>query len=156
MQAEQQVASLTARLKRNPEDVDAYVGRANFLMALDQNQRAIADLEKVSKLPTTSLLLSFLLFCCQAIKLRPDDDRLHYSRGVAALQVEDSDTAITQFSRAIELKPAADLFFSRGMAYSDRNETNRFAAHAIFLPSTCQRLSCAAPPPSKPSGPSKT
>jgi tetratricopeptide (TPR) repeat protein len=64
----------------------------------------------------------------RALLIKPNDPDLLGMRGVALLSLGHAEHAIKDLSRALELRPTADTYINRAIAYRDAGEFNRSIA----------------------------
>lgn len=94
-------------IKLNPNNAEAYNGRAMAYFSLGNNEAALEDLN-------------------QAIELAPDEPRYYFNRGIAYDAMEQWNAAIADYDKAIELGPNdTDAYNGRGIAYAELGEDER-------------------------------
>ena len=104
---ESAIAGFDQAIAVNPNNANAYNGRAMAYSALGDNERAFADLT-------------------QAITLSPENARLYYNRGLAYEALEQPEAAISDYDEAIALEPNdTDFYNARGAAYAEMGEFER-------------------------------
>ena len=119
----QTLASLTATLQQNPQDIDAHIERGFLYLQLNQNLAAIDDYNAVIKIDPNHALAynnraiakthlrdnwGAYLDYTQAIKIRPNQPMTHNYRAVVRQRLGDCKGAIA------DLRIAAELFRQQG------------------------------------------
>jgi tetratricopeptide (TPR) repeat protein len=88
-------------IRINPKDADAFYGRGNAYLDLNQYDNAIKDYS-------------------EAIQLKPDNVDAYYNRGIAYRILKKYQLAIEDFNEFIRIRPDDAIgYYSRGMAYDD-------------------------------------
>ena len=133
---DKQIADMTARIKKNPRDVEAYNDRGIAYRKKGAFDKAIADYTKAVDLqPDYARAYKnrgnvyevkgefdrAIANHTKAIELNPDDAYAYNNRGTAYYQKGAFDEAIADYDKAIELNPDSAGFYSnRGTAYHQK------------------------------------
>lgn len=100
------VPDYDAAIKLNPNEQSYYKNRANALYQLNDFSRAITDYSRI-------------------ISMKPKDpSEFYFKRGDVYLAVREYDSAIADFTRAIDLKKEPRFFQRRSFAYTMKGQTD--------------------------------
>jgi len=125
----------TKALKLNPDNVDAYKGRAGIYLRNSEFAKALADFQKAERLesdcPATLYGIGTVCFRMNKLKeaanymdktidLAPDYAEAYHNRGVIYSTKKDYRRALADFDQTIKLKPEyGAAYFNRGLVWSN-------------------------------------
>jgi tetratricopeptide (TPR) repeat protein len=138
------IACHSAALLTDPDNLEAYVRRANAHARQGDFGFAVADYTKALELrPTDAALLRSRALAhahnkdfdkaiadyTEALRLEPRNAEAHANRGLAYAQRDEHDKAILDYTEAIGLNPRDEaLYYNRGNAHCHRGEYDRAVA----------------------------
>ena len=136
--ANHQLAALNAAIKRNPQDVTAYLYRGRLHFERGDEDQAIADLDEALRLNPDNAGVHYLrgilhgnfkryelvvFDMTEVLRIEPDNAQACYRRGLAYGELDELDRALDDLTKAIRLEPGnADAYRGRGDCHRFRGE----------------------------------
>ncbi len=156
------IAKFTKAIQKQPENVDAYLGRSHAYIRMNELDKALADCDTVIRLQPTNHFAFLnrgaiyglkedyprsLADTTQCLELQPEYQDALFNRACTFSRLGNTEEALVDFSKAILLSPSKiDNYIERGNLFFDTQQYSKaiedFTQAMKLGDSTAELLTC--------------